>query len=572
MVWFSNIKDLQYYNQQPGVPCYCEELVYAGDMMLQGAIPAGKGSGNYTISIEVWSPDGLTAYEVATSYFSYYFFVNPVNGLHYFTARLKSFSPAMCAHQCFLIRVGVTNTGSPDKYLFANWTERYCVSNCCDTAKGITVSQNGITTPLPDVPAPLAAGSDSPVSACNEPLIRLITKFDCYDNFTGDYYGDPTQVLSGAKIPFVKVTSMRGRIVRRPREINREMSYNCKLQSAESTAQYLLEGFEYFPAWKMAEIEGQLHASQIWVDDYKTYRQYQYAGGTPFKQLSKCRELFKLETMLEDCTQRQVFGCGDCAATTVNFDGTQRAYVIPAAYNGGAFYNESKARVADDFAGLLLYLRAQPGVTAVNDVDTGELTCGLYRAATVAGNGNLPSYLYFDSPVGSNRVFASTAEHFEDMCQGSGVVCKKPVAGTVSVTDIVCATPVVTAGSVAVIDITAESVMIGSYSAWIVDGASEACVYKNQVTFSISSENDTITEDPDAPAEDVLINDEVIGVMGGASRPELIAVLTHDNNGALPEGAIITIDNRGLIRYTGPATSADSDSVTVAFSNLVYNV
>lgn len=572
MIWFSNIKDLQYYNQQPGVPCYCEELVYAGDMMLQGALPAGQGSGNYTISIEVWSPDGLTTYEVATSYFNYYFFVNPVNGQHYFTARLKSFSPAMCAHKCFLIRVGVTNTGSPGTYLFANWTERYCVSNCRDTAKGVTVGQNGITTTLPDngLPAGVPAPGDVATSECGEPLIRLITKFDCYDNFTGDYYGDPKQILSGAKIPFVKVTSMRGRIVRRPREINREISYNCKLQSAESTVQYVLEGFEYFPAWKMAEIESQLHANQIWVDDYKTYREYQYAGGTPFKLLSKCREIFKLETMLEDCTQRQVFGCGECDTATVNFDGTQRVFVIPGAYNGGAFYNESKALIADDFAGLLLYLRAQPGVTTVNDINTNELTCGLYRAATISGSGNLPSYIYFDSPLAGNRVFASTALHFEDMCQGSGAICKKPVNGAVTVTDVVCATPV--AGSITVSNITAESVIIGSYSAWIVDGSSAASVYKNQVTFSISSENDSITADPEAPEEDVLISDEVIGVMGGAGRPEILTVLTHANNGVLPEEAVITIDSRGLIRYTGPATSADGESVTLTFSHLVYNI
>lgn len=568
MLWFSNKKELQYYNQTLGVPCYCEELIYPGDMLLQGHIPGGKGSGNYNISFEVWSTDGNTAYEVATSYFDYYFFTNPVNHLHYFTARLKTFSPAMCAHKCFLIRVGVTNIGDPNNYLFANWTERWCISDCCDTAKGVVVVQDGVIAP-PIVVGPVATtvppGAQK-LNDCGEPMIRLISRFDCEDNFSGDYYGRPDNILSGSFIPFVKISSIKGRIVRRPREIKREMSYNCRLQQAESTPQYLLEGFEYFPAWKMTEIENQLHAGHIWVDDYTNYREYQFAGGVAFKQIHKCTELFKLETTLGDCTQRQVFGCGDCN-NTVSYNGAMKLYAIPAAYNGGSFYNENNQLVANDYDGLLNYLRALQGITQADDTDISELDADLYKVVSLSGVGSLPSFFYYDAPLQRNRVYGKVVENAGDLVS-QGQSCKQPAAADLTIEDVVCETPV--AGIMTITDILPAEASLRSYGAWTVwPDVSIAHIHNKQVTMHIKTFTNTIVQAPD---EDVLIDYEVIGTVDAAARPQVMAVLTNANNDNIPIGVFISIDNRGLIRYSGTPTTADENGTTIYLTNLVYNI
>ncbi|OSZ79121.1 hypothetical protein CAP35_12970 [Chitinophagaceae bacterium IBVUCB1] len=567
MLWFSDKKDLQYYNQSPGVPCYCEELIYPGDMILQGQIPGGRGSGNYNISIEVWSTDGNTAYEVATSYFDYYFFTNPTNQLHYFTARLKTFSPAMCAHKCFLMRVGITNAGDPNNYLFANWTERWCVSDCCDTAKGIVVMQDGVLAPpLVVGAASIAPAGPQKLNGCGEPMIRLISQFDCEDKFTGDYYGRPDVILTGSFVPFLKISNIKGRIVRRPREIKREMSYNCRLQQSESTAQYLLEGFEYFPPWKMAEIENQLHANHIWVDDYTNYKEYQYAGGTAFKQIHKCAELFKLETVLEDCTLRQIFGCGDCK-NGVSYNGAMKMYAIPSSYQGGAFYNENMQLVADDYAGLLLYLRAQNGITQADDTDISELDADLYKVVSLSGTAALPSFFYYDAPLLRNRVYGRVVADAGDLAP-QGFTCAQPIAGDVTITDIVCTAP--TAGTVTVTDITPVQALVRSYGNWTVwPDVSIALINRNQVTLRIKTFTDTIVQAPD---EDVLINYEVIGTVDAAARPQLMAVLTNANNDSIPIGVFISIDSMGLIRYSGSPTSADENGCMIDLANLVYNI
>lgn len=568
MKWFSNIKDLQYYTQPKGVSCYCEQLVYPSDMILQGTIPAGQGSGNYTINIEAWSPDGLSVYETVTSYFDYYFAVNPVDGLHFFNARLKSLSASMCSHQCFLIRVTVANTGSPGNYVFSNWTERYCVNDCCDTAKGINISQDGLAplTEAPVTPTTVPVSSSKPTGDCGEPLIRIISKFDCIDKFTGDFFGTPDVVLSGsANFEFVKITSMRGRIVRRPRDIKREISYNCKLQSAESTAVYLLEGFEYFPDWKMFEIEGQLHANHIWVDDYTNYKEYRYSGGMPFKQVHKCFELFKLEATLEDCTQRQIFGCGTCNTTG------SLMYAVPVAYEGGTFFDDAGVLIAEDYEGLLVYFRGLNGVTEVADLDTDGMDCEVYKVFEVKGPGHIPRPFYYDSLLSANKVYGKMVSALNELCSTNGPVCKKPIAGTAVVADMVCNTP--ETGEPVVTDITPTDVAIVGYNDWVEDEAfTNASVYRNEVRMSIKVTNATITEDPEAIGEPVDVLNEIIGVIGDDARPPVLVMLLHDNNSVIPEGLILTIDSHGIIKASGSCTAADSESVTIELENLIYNI
>lgn len=577
MIWFDNIYDLQYYHQPKGVPCYCEAMVYPFDIQLQGQIPGGNGS--YTLKVYVYSANGLTLYEDATSYFDYYFGVLPGIGTHFFNARLKSFSPAMCAHECYILRAEVVQSGGVT--VFNKYTERYCQNNCCDVPKDITLTQTGFS--------PLVVGNDHFVSAyasvallgassqlfvpegdCGEPLIRIITKFDCIDKFTGDFYGTPDVVLSGsANFEYTKITILRGRIVRRPREIKREMSYNCRLLQSESTPQYLLEGFELLPPWKMYELEGQLHANKIYIDDFSGIREYRYSGGTPMRQVSKCFELFKLEANMEDCTQRQLFGCDVDCNKQLNFDGSHMVFAIPADYEGGGFYNSNGELVAVDYDGLQDYLRTRDGAIAVSDIDTAGLSCDAYKVVSVTSIGQIDTHLYYDIAVPGKKIYGVVVSDINELCAYLPKVCTKPAIGVYSVTEAICATPV--AGVFVTEDIATDIIAITGYGDWdVVDVDSNASIYGNEVTFNLKVVNDQLTEDPADPEGDVQIS-EIIGVIGGAGRPA-ITIGLNDATANLAEGVGVTIDPNGIITYYGPVTSADPSDVTIELSNIKYNV
>ncbi|MCB9047207.1 MAG: hypothetical protein H6550_13825 [Chitinophagales bacterium] len=569
MTWFDNIQDLQFYHQPKGVPCYCEMIVYPTDLILQGN--GISGSGNYILKLYVYSADGLTQYEDATTYFDYYFGVMPGGG-HFFNARLRSFSPAMCAHECYVLRAEVVQSGGIT--VFNKYTERYCQNNCCDVPTGINFQQDGYaidTSTTEDVVSlnDVSQNLYVPVGNCGEPLLRIISEFDCIDSFTGDFFGVPDTVLSGtADFKFTKVTTLRGRIVRRPRSIKRDISYNCKLQRSESAAQYLLEGFEYLPAWKMYEIEGQLHGNRIYIDDFSGAREYQYAGGTPFKQISKCFELFKLETTLEDCTQRQIFGCGACEEQ-LNFDGSNKIFAIPADYDEGGFYNSLKEKIADDYEGLMDYFSTRNGALGVSDIDTGTMNCSAYKVLAVSSVGQIDSCLYYDSPVIAHRITGLVVDDINDLCDYLPAICVKPATSAFTVTVPACATP--TYDVFTVEDTDTDDVSVNGYHNWVKDEENtHASIYNNEVTLNLEVVNAEITEDPADPGEPVLVND-IIGVVGTNGRPATMVVLNSANS-TLDDNVTVSIDASGVIKYYGPSSTASSTEISIQLINLKYNI
>lgn len=599
MTWFDSIYDLQYYNQPKGISCYCEALTYPHDLQLQGTLDSSVS--NYTIKFYVYSADGVTQYEDATAYFEYYFGKVSVNGLnhHFFNARLKSYTPAMCQHACYILRVVVTgNVNGQTHTLFDKYTERYCQTDCCDVAKNISIDQDGLLigggsgsgtgtategiddrvftpsnptgTGVPGVFTPVTP--PPPTGACGEPLIRLVSSFDCIDNFTGVFYGVPDTTLSGttANFQYVKVSTFKGRVVRKPREISREISYNCRLQSTESTPVYQLEGFEFFPTWKMYEIESQLHAKYIYVDDYGKSKRYEYAGDTPFSQVSNCFELFKLSATLQDCTQRQLYSCSPSCKTATNPDGSNLLFAIPQGYQGGGFYDLQGLKVANSYDGLKDYLRTRDGVSAINEVSTESLDCTVQHIVTVTGSRPLPSSLYYDEPGGANVISAQVVNDYNDVCVTQPAYCATPILGATSIIEAVCDTPA--SDSFSVDAILPDVVEITGYGDWQEDAlATDASIWKKVVTFSLKVTNTELTEDPEAVGEPIVVPPVVIGVLGSSARPPYMVVLTSDNNN-LPEDVYITIDEFGRISYSGTVTASTASDVTITLNNLTYNI
>lgn len=574
MIWIDNIGQLQYYNQPRGLPCYCETLLHPNDVLLQGTfVPQGA---TYTIDLYVYSADGLTQYEDASTLFSYYFAVNPTTKDHYFTARLNQWAESMCEHKCFIIRAVVTSdTGL---VAFDKYTERYCQSECCDTATDVDFEQDGQVTSTTD---PTVFVSENPfIDDCGQQYIRISSKDNCYNIFNGLFYGVPTTIISGSEIGFFSATNIRGRIVKRPTEIQRNISYNCELQRVESTPVYLLEGFELFPTWKMNEIEGMLHSEFIWVQDSNGIgglNQYKYDGGVPFRKPNgalDCTELWKLETLVQGCRKRATYGCAE-PCDNVGYEDYNSFYIIPENFTSG-FFNEGREFVGDTIEDLIDYLRTLNDITGVSEISAispasppSPAGCDFYAVIGITGNGYIPTSFYYNSISPQNRVFGVTFDEASEVCDFLSTTCAMPsLTFLASVPD--CDTPtlsfVPTAEDGDVADIT-------GFEDWVLQSDSpptdEALVWNNQVKFSIHVVNSTIIP----TAEDTYtFEGEIIGIMGAAARPASLVVLNTANN-YLSEGQYLTVDEFGLIRYSGePTTYNVGENVEIEFTNLVYNI
>lgn len=568
MIWLNSISELQYYNQSPLVPCYCTILYHANDLILQGAFTPGSGS--YTIVIETYSANGLTLLDTSTSNFQYYFFTNPLTKQHAFNARLNSFTAQMCVQACWILHVTVFDGPVA---VFEKWTERYCQASCCDTARNVTFDDSSITSGSfidtvaiqtdffapPEIP--VVTPSDKSTE-CGEPLITLRSIHACMD-MDGNYYPIPDSTLSGtASFGYQKLVNMRGRIVKRPRNIERTYSYNCRLQRVESQRVYLFEGYEYFPAWASDEIETMLSATEIYVDDVR----YEYNSGTPFSMASECKDVFRLKTTLSDCIQRQVLGCDpNCAPS--NFDGAAKMYVIPSGYDGGYFYDENKALIAQTYDELLNYFRNIDGAYGVNEIATSPLSCEAFAAFSVNTYGYVPGSFYYDMPINGNRVYAVRLDSADDICPTYGQTCAAPVITFNWVEEQVCADPVITFYWVE--DDMSEIITITGHGDWSNDGTSEGTVASGFATITIGVGNEFYV--PGSPATPVFVNGEIIAVLSVEGRPAN-SVFLDSSNSILPDDVSVSIESNGFVRYYGEANVLEEDQAKIIITNLTYNL
>lgn len=577
MQWIDSLYELDYY-KNTGLPCYCENLIFPSDLFLQGLL-YDVGTTTFTVNFYVYSADGLTQYETATSYFNWY--VGKYGNQFFFNANLTSFSPAMCAHNCWVIRAVVQQSGLT---VFDKWTQRYCNTNCCNTAGGFGFTQDslvdeGTVTDDPNITIP-----DAPVSpvtnACGQQLIKLASWFSCVDNFNGNIFAEPTTIITSSgdtDFTYTIVSTFRGRIVARPRNISREVSYNCRLQKVESARTWLFEGYEYFPAWKMREIEAQLHSDNIYVDNFTDvrYESFTWDGGEPFDKVEgarDCDEVFKLSVNLRDCIIRQFFGCvQDC-------DEQEMYFIVPASYGGGDFYGEAGQLIATQYdgtavspaaTGLLQWFRNQEGITSVTDIDISGLDCEMYALFSVTGTGYIPSSFFQGFPIPRNRVYGIGLADVTDICGFTGVnPCAAPVAGDVVIGEVDCAEPV--NGTVVIGEVAAEDVNVNGYGSWA-DQISPhtAQVYSTQGTFSLDVLNTTAIG---SIGEEISYGNEIIGTIDQAGRPSVARVLNSTNNSAITGDEVIVINTDGSITWTGTYEFTSDNEVNLVYSNLVYNL
>lgn len=555
MTWITDKSKLGYYTTLPEF-CYCDTVSYASDILLQGKWNSNQLGFNYNASVEIWSKDGNTAYEVVNPiYYDLYYGKIPDTGEYFFTLRFKSFSPAMCDNKCFLVRVGISYSNvAPVTYVFAAWTEQYCIKSCCDSPRGVIV--NGTEVTYTSDTAVISEAFDR----CGHPMIRLIATSDCYNAFNGKYYGKPAS-SSGTYIPYFDITVIAGTIVQRPRPITKQVAFNGKIQRVESQRQYLLRGYEVFPTWKMAEIEDMAHGNHFYVDDFTQQREYEVSG-TIFEKLGErvCAEIFRLNATVTDKVIRQNFGCvSSCDETD-----TGQFFVVPQQYAGGFFFDANGNIIANDPSELVQWFISQ----GLNAAMMSPVMCNVTAIIQVSGN-PIPPVVYYDTTNLENQIVILTAD-FDDICDYiSNAYCQAPVIGTITETDIICAAPDL--GMITETDDTGTPFALYEESPWIMDmSASDGEISSGQATFRIKVAKDLAG----ALAEIVFVSSELIGSIDPSAVPSGGRVITSGNDvlGNISPGWYINVVPTGEIKFTGYVTFTEDDILRIQMTNLTYSL
>lgn len=553
MIWVSNKADLQYYNGS----CYCTTLGFPSDMLLQGSW--SPNSSPYTLSAEVWTPDGNTILEILPS--SYYeFYIFEYGGLHYFTFRLKSYTSIMCAQTCFLMRIGIRNASNT--IVFAAWTEQYCIKSCCDTPRGIIILPEGMEygDPLPDNDEGVMA-----TGACGEAMVRIVSISECYNAYNGKYYGTPANIIQGSYIPFADIHVILGWIKQQPRNIERTISYNCRIQRNESFKPYrLFSGAEPFPTWRMSDIEDSLQGQRVYIDDYKTYREYEIPTGVYFERANPetdCEPIWKLDAEVRECPIRQTFSCPtDCSEQS-----QQQFFVIPDNYDNEYFFDQNGNVIGQSLAQLVQWLQSQ-GLIVETMPGVPCLVTAIYGVT-----GDIIPPVIFWGTQDANHTINPLAVAFNDICDYiPNATCAAPVIASITDEDLPCEVPII--ASITDEDIVGETFLPAPNSNWGIEvPETEGTAYDTTVEIRLRVQNSG--DYTGAPGTVIPIAFVWIVTMPPIATPVTSALVTAgtDNIGNVSPGWQIQIDNAGKAYFTGNAALTSTDILEIDLT-FTYNL
>lgn len=528
-----------------GAPCYCEKIMYASDMAFQLS-PDSQQFYNLATSIviNVCDPEG-NILEDATSYFDWW--TASIGSRKYLTARLKTYSPAMCANSCFRISITINAvlivTPIP---VFTGYSDLYCLDSCCDLPGGIIIGDRAGSRDMAYV------GSD-----CSKPTVRLRGIFPCYDH-EGNYYGLPSAIISGTTaFAYSPVQVFEGVVNQNMREITVQASYNCKVQRTESFRSWQVVSNEPLPPWKMEEIENALHAPEILLNDTGNInadaRSVFFGGGTAFEQPYGRWQRFRMNAALRECEKRVDFGCGDGCPTG---NTTMMYYAIPADYNGGGYYNDGKEYVAASDSALIGYLEAQSNVLSVTDVTANYSGYHLVLEVSATDTVALPVYIYYDFATTAYRIYANQQEPSTIV-----VTCQPVTIGTVTTENMMCAIPIIG-------EVVSESIPDDEYvyiqwqNGWVPGPlvspipfvANKSGGYV-RISFMDAINYGYPYNPPNFPAN--FFANEFIGTLTANARP------SQTRNINLPDGRSFTIDTDGNLYYSGAADFQNSSFSSV---------
>lgn len=482
MIFVDTLSQLQINNLCGFEKPYSQPVIVASDINLQGRLPEQSWN-NYAITIELFNCNGETFVKDVTDQFRIQF-AKSIYNFRYFNLQLREWGEEFPI-DCFTFKVEVKNNGQivfskitetyrrlhPDKrcyieldeiewndfslkksYIQLNNTEYISSPNdlpnhfesiyqqgtkrwhlyfdCNQVFKIEILRSIALAFPLAGVLGggitkvlPIYAIYAVDESGCRLPILRLESTYECLDNVTGLYYGDPKELLNfRGNDPDLKYSNsqwIESELFKQPVEFEKEVSFLGRTQRVDYTAVYKFTGLIAFPQWKSDEIEFVFSGKRIYVDSIE----YIHKKGSIFKKdtiRNTCSWLF--ETNLEQKVIVNDFSCQDdctmlCYYFTI-FGGTKDQ----------AYYDENGKLIGFLFQDLLNYFNSMSDVISVEDFDVSKIECTPIAVIKIDTYGIVPSYIHYYEYTPSNRVYVRRDDCTtpDNLCDGIEGMCMPP--------------------------------------------------------------------------------------------------------------------------------------------------
>lgn len=381
-------------------PCYYEQIFSPSDLKFQFTLTTFAVSVSYVTTVELINPYTKAVVADISGNFTL-----GITGSTY-TFILNTFAPFMCDCTRFILKVSIPY------FQTIYYLGIYQIYSCC--ANDYKVLFDYLETP--------PYSQTMPVSLIKSPL-RIESWNDCEDKFTGEKFIDN----------FTKISDFEGRLIQEPRDIEKEMSLNCRVLTVKSMPVFKVEIFTLIPAWKMEEVSFQMQHQNILINGVPYY----FSGGKVANRVEDvCENLYYFSFNVQGCERNQMFGCFDECPDVSNVF----YYTVPP--TGRIIYNENgqymSSGTREEF---FSYLRGIDNTIEVTD---------LGPVAKVETFGQATSF-YVDYVNQSNRFVAhSTAEDATPVIR-----CPTPIIGTMTVSPSTCVTPVI--GTISAVIVPPES-------------------------------------------------------------------------------------------------------------------
>lgn len=596
MILVNSVSELQQYNLGQREDLYFEPIVLATDIFFQGYLPK-QVQNLYSFEAHLMSYQGDEFIADITADFDALFAVS-IYGKNYFNLRLKHFSPQFDGHSLFLIKITVKNAGFT---VFSKLTEPYqrldtenrCYAviddfammiinkagwikvNNVQFANGQGLQESGydldyidgnyyLYVPCNDVVQIGYCYKDEDVivnvpltttvtvkDGCQAPHVRLESTYNCEDDITGYYYGDPKSLLGyNANMPtlrYRKTIYIPGEVEMVPTEIKKSVNFFGKPQRVEYVRKYALNGLHVFPKWKALEIEAMFSGRRIFINGLE----YIFKGGTIFEKDSvMLSNSWKLKTQLEDFPKVNDFSClDDCSDFCYYF-------VIPGGTKDQLYYGEEKQIIAHTYQELIDYFTSMLDVTSVADFKTNTLSCEPAAVLKIDTFGTVPSFIYYGLPLPEYKVFAKYDDCSNPVriCEGiSG--CSKPNNITFETVDYVSCAQTPSNVTYLIENITDEA-WIRQELAEIGEGWTSESVFLYKKAASAKIGFTLVSPYTDAD----LLTDLIVCVLPPSCYPETAFYQDVEN-------AVLYFDTNGWVTMTGYSTNQK-----IILPETIYNI
>lgn len=482
MIFVDSLSQLRINNLCGNEKPYSQPVVTASDINLQGRLPE-QSSNNYSAIVRLYNCNGEVFIQDVTNRFRIQFGISIYN-FRYFNMQLHEWGEDFPA-ECFTLRVEIRNNGQliynkiTETYQRLNHSKRCYIEltnaewddfslgkgyirvnqdqfynninelpnhfepvyhqgtnqwnlyfDCTQVNRIAILRSSALAFPLAGV---LGGGMEKnlPIYAvyvidedgCNLPYTRIESTYDCLDNVTGLYYGDPKLLLNYAgNDPDLRYSNsqwIESEIKKQPTEFEKQISFLGRMQRIDVTQIYKFTGLIPFPQWKMEEIEAIFSGKRIYIDS----EEYIHRKGAVFKAdtiRNTCSWL--LDVSFEKKVITNDFSCQDDCTTLCTY------YVIWGGLKDQAYFDENGKLIGHSFNELLNYFNSFSDVISIIEYPNDSMNCQPVAIIKIDSFGFLPSFIHYWEYSPANRVYArkDDCERPNNLCDGIEGLCFPP--------------------------------------------------------------------------------------------------------------------------------------------------